>query len=57
MRVGIVLRSLDKLKKLGALYNKIKKENTSASYYRSSRKELIYDMVKKQPPDSIELTV
>jgi len=46
-----------KLINLGTLYNKIKKENTSASYYRSSRKELIYYMGKKQPPDSIELTV
>ena len=34
----------------------IAKENTSASYYKCSRKELIYYMVKKQPPDSIELS-
>ena len=37
------------------LYNKITREYTAASYYRSSSKEMIYDMVKKQPPDSIEL--
>jgi hypothetical protein len=40
---------------LWTLYNKIAIEYTSASYYRSSRKELIYDMVKKQSSDSIEL--
>ena len=41
---------------LWALYIEIAKENTSASYYKCSRKELIYYMVKKQPPDSIELS-
>ncbi len=32
---------------LWALYNKITIENTSASYYRSSSKEMIYNMDKK----------
>ena len=32
---------------LWALYIRISKENTSASYYKSSREKLIYLMVKK----------
>ena len=44
-----------KLYNYGTLYSKITRENTSASYYKCSSKELTYYMVKKQLPDSIEL--
>ena len=39
--------TLCKLKILGALYSKLTRENTSASYYKYCSKELIYYMVKK----------
>ncbi len=52
---SIRISNEEKLIFLLALYSKIKIDYTSASYYRSSSKKMIYDMAKKQPPDSIEL--